>query len=396
MVGIADTERAVRARSRRRAYGVSSQSRKTFPSWLVRLLGPLGRRAKEFVTSPDPTARSANQSSSFSELPVELVLLIADHLSKTSLICLALTCKPLHAILFPRPAALSLEERKTFLLLIEKGVPGVYYCHCCHKLRPWHLKLDIQNWLGHSLGHRNTMGLYYSAHSYYLIYPLARLVTNRHLYGPGHGIPIRNIEMDVRYLIRPLNIERCESWRARIVEDQLFLRTVYTVQHLAADTQTLRLFVDGWNTRVCEHLDTATNTTDRTANLERIPQLADLEGRPGFVPCDRAVTSCRICHTDIETAIVWRGYRRKGWLVRIVAYRSLGKCRDPDDMRAMIGRGLRYGEESGRRRSGRQGIQPFLRDRWIESEGGEEVADRRKCRTIVCEDIKDKWMFENA
>jgi hypothetical protein len=148
--------------------------------------------------------------------------------------------------------------------------------------------------------------------------------------------------------------------------------------------------VDGWNTRVCRHLDTGTKYTGRFHDLERIPQLADSEGRTygqaGFVPCDRDITRCRFCHADIETSIVWRGYRQKGWLIRIVAYRSLGKCRDPDDMMAMMGRGL-YNSD-GSRRSLRDLSQPLLRDRWIGNDKSQDVADEAKWRTLVHRTLK--------
>jgi hypothetical protein len=278
----------------------------------------------------------ANNSSALLELPIEMIMAIGDHLPDANRMCLALTCRSLYAILYLEPSRLKWQDRQDkqhFLLLMEKSMTGVFYCHSHRKLHSFSPDLSLDNWpqkLGCLTGEE------FRCRSYQLPYELARLVTNRHLYGPAHGIPTSHIEKHERHLHSRLQIERRESWKARVIDNELFLRTTHTMEHWRGDTHMLRRFVDKCKIFICRHIE----STERTRGFSRIQGLGDANGSKsnpgGFIPCERALTRCDECLVEVETTITCRGQRRKGWFVQVVVYRSLGECNRPQDMSLMI------------------------------------------------------------
>ena len=295
-------------------------------------------RSKEARTSYNVEPSVNNGSSAFLQLPIDIVLYLLDYLREETLLCLAMTCKPLYALVSSKSRRISERGRRLFLQLLEGDVPGTYYCYDCDKLRPMP-QYRVGDGGEDVCPKHSARGAVFDIGKYRLPYRAARLVMNRHLYGPEHGIPLRNIEKHTRYKFPMLGVERRESLTARIIDDELFIRMEITMEHLRANTRVLRWFVDGCNTAVCLHTDTGNQNYHRFTCLmiptpERIQYLT-AEPTPGsFAPCEEAVTRCNTCFRDVVTTIRWRGYRKKGWIVRVVAYTSLGKCRDHPNIMA--------------------------------------------------------------
>lgn len=259
-------------------------------------------------------------------LPPEIVLLIIESLPTTAALCFALTCRASYYNFFPQSLHLDSRDKRDFLIIIEKDVPGLYFCDVCIKLHPWKRKWSVTDWTTvHSencmrLHNFSLMGDFYA-----LSYHCARLVMNRHLYGDSHGIPLRNIETDMRDYDPGYNVALRASWRSRIVDDELFLRTTYEIWHLHGNTSKLRQWVDKSFLRICEHLFLGDHREDNWASRAR--EVSGMNG--GFVECKAAVAKCRTCQTDYEISITWQG--KEGWIIRIVVYRQFGKCRSPFD-----------------------------------------------------------------
>ncbi|KAF6792046.1 hypothetical protein CSOJ01_14212 [Colletotrichum sojae] len=82
------------------------------------------------------------------EKPADIVFEIADHLPVGTALCLALTCKPLYALLFHRTLRrITRRERHLFLFtltrdLVAQGRTETYYCHTCSKIFSWKCPLE--------------------------------------------------------------------------------------------------------------------------------------------------------------------------------------------------------------------------------------------------------------
>lgn len=85
-----------------------------------------------------PRVKRPSQHPTAFPLPPELVLMVFRYLPKVSGICLALTCRGLYSGHFSESADLHPDEKREFLLLVERDVPGLYFCHHCVKLHTWH------------------------------------------------------------------------------------------------------------------------------------------------------------------------------------------------------------------------------------------------------------------
>lgn len=125
-------------------------------------------------------------------LPPEITLEITSHLDNSSTTSLALTCQTLYHICFPGDLLLYMVEKEELLLLLEKDVADLYFCHQCVKLHRWHRRWSkfIPPWYDEILPCKRSLENHLlRAGSYHISYYHARLVMNRHFYGFGHGPP---------------------------------------------------------------------------------------------------------------------------------------------------------------------------------------------------------------
>lgn len=266
-------------------------------------------------------------------LPPEIILMIATYLTKPSVISLALTCRTLRSLCFPRRSRLNTAEKEELLLLLEKDIATLYFCHYCVKLHRWHTRWgkSISPWVEEDLPckqHllRNSLCLPLTC---YIPYHHARLVMNRHFYGPTHGLPLHKFEKRVWLHCRSSRVTDSESLSARIVDDKLLVLSVKTMSHSRGDSKTLRDYVDSLGHTACRHL-TLDKGSPHYAPVQ-LPELAKDKTAPGhFAPCDQSFGSCTFCLTDYCIDISWRG-RRKGYIIKVSVYRQLGDCRSPFD-----------------------------------------------------------------
>jgi hypothetical protein len=264
--------------------------------------------------------------------PPEIILMIVAHLNKTSIISLTLTCRTLFRICFPRSLELSLSEKEDFLLLLEKDVAHLYFCHHCVKLHRWctswfHTRND-RVLTDLCCGIRCKQESYFSdGATYRLPYPSARVVMNRHFYGAAHGVPASKLDGWDKLRDSRFGVKVCGTTYARIIDDQLMLSSVLTISQAQGDAKLLRQFIDRAGPRVCHHLPT--DSWSQQNHIHRIPELVMNNSLPDyFVSCSPSIKSCIVCMTDYCIDIGWHG-RRKGWIIKIVTYRQLGAVRSP-------------------------------------------------------------------
>jgi hypothetical protein len=158
--------------------------------------------------------------------------MVAEHLTNPSVISLALTCPTLYSLCFPHDPCLSTNEKEELLLLLEKDIANLYFCHCCTKLHRWHtrwgnvfLMKEICSLF--SLAEENLpCKEHFECDEIFLPliciipYHYARLVMDRHLYGRTHGLPTRRCEMQTRMHCPSSKVGDSESLHTRIVRQQ--------------------------------------------------------------------------------------------------------------------------------------------------------------------------------
>jgi hypothetical protein len=201
--------------------------------------------------------RASSSSGAFA-LPPEIILMIASHLDSPLKISLSLTCRKLHRLCFHGNPPLSLAEKETLLLLLEKDVASLYFCHRCAKLHYWHRRWSrfITPWYKESIpckGGKDNDDLVIS-HLRYIPYYYALLVMNRHFYGSTHG-SVKKLEERTFSLHASDGFVEKLSQHARIVDGQLLVSSTITVTHSRGDSASLRRHIEGSRTEVCTHLN---------------------------------------------------------------------------------------------------------------------------------------------
>jgi hypothetical protein len=263
-------------------------------------------------------------------IPTEIILMIASHLNRPSVTCLALTCRTLHSICFPKDRLMNTIEKQDLLLLLEKDVASLYFCHYCVKLHGWHSRWSksISPWYEERESCKrsadNHLFLSFTCH---IPYYLARLVMNRHFYGPAHGPPPYKLVKRARSSHHSDGVVKSMSQQARIVDDQLLVLSIGSIFHARGDSTSLRSHIDSLGHPVCEHFTIAEGWLDHAPM--QLPELVKDETTPNlFLPCDKAFGSCTFCLTDYTIDISWQG-EKNGFVVKVSIYHQLGDCRSP-------------------------------------------------------------------
>ncbi|KAM5352747.1 hypothetical protein ACJ41O_005469 [Fusarium nematophilum] len=285
-------------------------------------------------------------------LPPELIDIIFQFLDGESQVCFALTCRTLYNDYFLKT---SKEFRRAhhrysirgLLHLLEKDSPGSYYCSDCHMLHRWDVPArenwtPWEEWKGDLRPHlyfydRNSALEFPVGEDHRLTFNAARVVMNRHFYGPLHGIPLQDLELDTRAeLCRETGASLDMSVRPRIIDDELFLSITYRLLHPQEDAENLKRLINGASWRVCRHLQIGEfwhegNRFLREINClpRRIPELKSQHCPPprGCASKPGCVRSCPICMTDYQVNIS-RGQEDRGWAVEVVTWHRLGDGRD--------------------------------------------------------------------
>ena len=303
-------------------------------------------------------------------LPPEIILMVAAYLTNPSVISLALTCRTLHSLCFPRSPCLNTAEKEQLLLLMEKDIASLYFCHYCTKLHRWHTCscrytstciMEDLPCKPHLLHNFSDFPL-----TCYIPYPHARLVMNRHFYGPTHGLALHKLENRVWRNCPVSRVTNSETLYARIVDDKLLVLSVKTMHHSRGDSKALRSYVDFWGHRTCNHMELAKGLPG--GPLVQLPELnIDKTTSGHFTPCEQSFGSCAICPTDYCIDISWRG-KRKGYFIRVSVYRQLGECRSPFDWNWHTMTTLATVEEP--RKAYPLEYRPgIVRDRWNKADG---------------------------
>jgi hypothetical protein len=263
-------------------------------------------------------------------LPLEIILMITTHLDGCALVSLALTCRSLHGLWERRSLPLQLAEKEKLLLLLEKDIPFLYYCHYCIKLHRWHGRWSrsIAPWYEERLPCKRGVGTHlYLGFICHIPYYHTRLVMNRHFYGSKHGLPLHVLNRRAQSYSYQDGVVKSVSQHARIFNDQLLVLSVISMTDLRGEWVLLRSHLDSHRHTVCNHL-TLSQECPNLAAIQ-LPELATKGTAPSqFLACGPAFGSCSFCLTDYSISILWQG-ARKGYNIEVLVYRGLGDCRTP-------------------------------------------------------------------
>jgi hypothetical protein len=276
--------------------------------------------------------RLRSSPTGISNLPTEIILEVASYLDAVSSTSLALTCRRLYTVSFPKRLIIQGSERELLLLLLERDLPSFYFCQFCVKLHDWHGPWKSTPWPSGRFG---LCGPEMSRHivdlePHFIAYPFARLVVNRHLYGPEHGPDLHHLNCQSKKESIENGTVQHTSRSARIVEGQLLIYTSMSLSHCRGDSQLLRQYLDSWRPIVCVHLRLGRPNTLIHGSVQ-LPELVHEEGASSiFTLCHNAQGSCVFCLTDYIIEVTWQG-ERMGYRISLTTYRQPGDCRSPLD-----------------------------------------------------------------
>jgi hypothetical protein len=299
-------------------------------------------------------------------LPSEIILMITSHLHISSTTCLALTCRTLYAICFSTPALWTLAEKTELLLLLEKDVATLYFCHRCVRLQPWHKwwSKSISPWYEEHMPCKRSL----DRHTLFSLqcdipYYYARLVMNRHFYGPSHGVPPHKLEQRILSNY-PGGVVESLSQHARILDDELLVLSACSMSHSRGDPKLLRNHINTRLTRICAHITLMKGY--RHYGPVPISELAKDETTPRlFLSYDQAFESCIFCLTDYS--ICWHG-GKKGYALELRVYRQLGNCRSPFHWSWENMAHMRTQETKPRTKYSLEYRVGYVKDKWMKSE----------------------------
>jgi len=283
------------------------------------------------LTSPAVTKPKETKRAMLVSLPTELLQHIASFLSNASAASLTLSSRLIRRALGDQHW-LSLkdvtcsDERRDFLAMLERDLPGYVLCHCCNRLHRWLAEESPRRtsaWGAATAQRecvmRDQLKLEHVP-AYDLSFRHCQLVMNAHRYGPKHGILLDALSHVWRYSHGESTTQVFIS--ARIAFDELILRVRFRIPMVFN-----KLLEDiRWNdVEICPHLCA-------TAHNARLQNLLICNLSHGSNSKCSSCTIPKHCHwCATEYLLETHSFRDKGLVVVVTAWKNLGMCRTPLD-----------------------------------------------------------------
>jgi hypothetical protein len=267
------------------------------------------RQQEDRTSFPASRATTNTDAPRLSNLPPELIILIASLLSTQSAACLSLCNRAMSQILGPNIwRCLNLQDpemRASFLSDLSKDLPQYFVCYLCVKL---HASSAIQSPRTtpktltrcvseqHAFEHCSQSGLL-------LRFPHIQLAMKRHYHGPSHGFPLEAfqstevIESDLHRNIVLLSVD------AQIVSNELLMRSQQWV--LLPHNRRDELITERFFHHLCHHIWALGKAGDNLPTLVKSRlDLLEEQGR-----CCTSTAQCLKCPMDFVLDTVDLGER---------------------------------------------------------------------------------------
>ncbi|KAL7929062.1 hypothetical protein V8C35DRAFT_284695 [Trichoderma chlorosporum] len=221
--------------------------------------------------------------------------LIKNHIKKTSLVCLALTCPVFRNEYF---AACISRNRPLQVRSYDSPYDG-HHCYGCKTTHP-----PISDWFGAQFF---TCNDFYGNHLSFWTMPnrsfdfslsvpreLVCRILHSHTTAFAHDFPVEQLLPRVKLTSQWNNIQAIKRWNARIVMNQLVLYS-HTTLNYQGDPRRAGQYIDMGLVSICRHVNTGRLMFANHAP----PQEHYFSRRHG------SITSCPICSSDYTVDIVW-------------------------------------------------------------------------------------------
>lgn len=301
------------------------------------------------------------------QLPEDIIYLLQPYLDPAAKIAFSLACRSLHERYFAgarqaRHRASDIKKRHIIFLLEKDASKRDFFCPCCRRFRSFgagsreglgacsfDMYHNMKSKRPSLVGQRDACpGRRLAINDHRgpeINFHLGRLVMNHHLFGEDCGLPLSCLEFTDLPVKAGGEGKYAFTWkqtqRARIIEDQLFLRCTHVLDQAEQediDAGALKIGLEALSRyNFCKHR--YTGTTDNTffnPNLFRrwLPLGSSrLEDKDLFIAHSRSEFGCRYCHTNYTTTAKWREAPggKGSWVIRVDAYHQLGAFRHADD-----------------------------------------------------------------
>lgn len=161
---------------------------------------------------------------------------------------------------------------------------------------------------------------------------------NRHLYGGSKGLPLSSLDGRFKALTGLFRPSWHQHSSARIVNGELFVRVVYTIE---AEAAILRKEIKKSYHKICPHVRVAPTRSYSIASttLSLIPELSQVPRNLLWQTGHLSGGSCPICLTDFTMLVAQAdgrdievvGNSTQRWRIEITSYHQFGHCRDIKD-----------------------------------------------------------------
>jgi hypothetical protein len=283
----------------------------------------LCRRFERLFRQPSPPSDLGRFA-----LPAEIISMITSHLDGLSTTFLAFTCRDLYSLCTPGQLVLTAAERTQLLQYLEDNIADAYFCRYCGTLHRWHgyWSHSILRWISEHTPRQHGRDDIYFSPFIQIPFSHAHLVMKRHFRGCEHG-PLPNfLDKQTHTEYHRNGVKQSSARHARIVYDQLLVKTKIIISQRERDSKSLRENIKHTCRPICWHL-----YASRDPLLTQSPKLAIQADTPEASPLsDDSTRSCPICHTDYSINVSWQG-QSEGYVVEICIYSQLGSCRSPLD-----------------------------------------------------------------
>ncbi|KAK3380648.1 hypothetical protein B0T24DRAFT_615939 [Lasiosphaeria ovina] len=265
-----------------------------------------------------------------SKLPTEMILAIMKYLPEESVVIFSLTCRNFYWRFFSSSPRLSRLGRDKLLRRLEIDWRQYVYCDVREKLIRW-------DWASGNGDSARCCNYHVRPRLFGTNLVTVRLVMNRYFHGGENGLPLSVLDRDSVDKDADTGVQVRSSWRARIIDHDLFVHGTFTIKHPAGDHTALRRYMKRFkrDLLVRPHISPKSPPLACSDDLSHaIPDCPDHSMPTSTI--EDADLRCPYCDTDYridsvmpkaKTRAATKKQRRRCPTIVVKKWHNLGICR---------------------------------------------------------------------